>query len=425
MQTTPYWWEGIRPILAPRAPLPRNRDVVVVGSGYTGLSAALTLLRHGRSVVVIESGRVAEGASSRNGGMFGDLLKPSVAELRARFGAQMAGRLCCEVRDALVRFEAVLVENGIRCDFQRAGRITGALSQAQLAGLLRESEALRRVTGVEYDVVAKSDLGSELGTDVYVGARLYRHHGGLHPAKYVAELVRCVLAAGGVVCESTSFLGYERKSDGFSIRTSAGEIRARDLIVATNGYTGAASGALRRRLIPVTSYIIATEELPADLMARLMPRGRVVTDTNRLLVYYRPSPDRKRILFGGRPAYTEISPQESAKRLASYLHTLFPALANVALSHSWCGMIAYTFDRLPHVGKVDGFHYAGGYCGSGVVMATWLGNKTAHRVLASAEGNTAFTEIAHPTNPLYRGRPWFLPLVQAWYQAADLWERRA
>ena len=424
MQTTPYWWDGIRPILIPRAPPPRNADVLVVGSGYTGLSAALTLLRHGRSVAVIESGRVAEGASSRNGGMFGDLLKPSVGELTARFGTQMAGKLLCETRDALICFDTVLAEYGIRCDFQRAGRITGALSEGQLAGLLRESDALRRVTGIEYDAVAKSDLASELGTDVYVGARLYRHHGGLHPAKYVAELARCVLAAGGVICESTTFLGLERTSEAFLIKTSAGKTRARDLIVATNGYTGAASASLRRRLIPVTSYIIATDELPADLMAKVMPRGRVVTDTNRLLVYYRPSPDRKRILFGGRPAYTEISPEQSAKRLASYLHTLFPALANVALSHSWFGMIAYTFDRLPHVGTVDGFHYAGGYCGSGVVMATWLGNKVAHRVLGGAEGNTAFAEIAHPTHPLYHGRPWFLPLVQAWYQAADLWERR-
>jgi glycine/D-amino acid oxidase-like deaminating enzyme len=424
MQTTPYWWDGIRPILVPRAPLPRSVDVAVVGSGYTGLSAALTLLRHGRSVVVIDSGVVAEGASSRNGGMFGDLLKPSVGELTARFGAQMAARLCCEVRDALVRFEAFLGESGIRCDFQRSGRITGALSETQLAGLLRESEALRRVTGVEFDVVAKSDLPAELGTDAYVGARLYRHHGGLHPAKYAAELVRCVLAAGGVIRESTTFLGHSRTTEGFAIRTSAGETRARDLVVATNGYTGSATGSLRRRLIPVTSYIIATEELPATLMATLMPRGRVVTDTNRLLVYYRPSPDRRRILFGGRPSYTEISPGESAKRLASYLHQLFPALANVALTHSWFGMIAYTFDRLPHVGTTDGYHYAGGYCGSGIVMTSWLGNKLAHRVLGSAEASTAFAGVPHPTHPLYRGRPWFLPLVQAWYQAADLWERR-
>jgi len=424
MLTTPYWWDGLWPILIPPRSLPANADVVIVGSGYTGLSAALTLLKHGRSVVVLEARRVAEGASSRNGGMIGDLLKPSMAELTARFGAEMASRLCCECRDALIRFPEFLAEYGIRCDFERCGRITGALSEAQLAGLLRESEAWRRVTGVQYEVVAKSDMRSELGTDAYAGARLYPHHAGLHPAKYVGELARCALAAGAVICESTAFQSFEATRDGLSIRTSAGPIKARDLVVATNGYTGPAGGRLRRRLIPVTSYMIATEELTPELMATLMPRGRVITDTNRLLCYYRPSPDRKRILFGGRPSYTEITPQESAKRLSAYLRTLFPALANVGLSHSWFGMIAYTFDRLPHVGKADGFHYAGGYCGSGVVMATWLGRKVAHRILGTSDGGTAFAEIAHPTHPLYRGWPWFLPLVQAGYQLTDLWERR-
>ena len=424
MLTTPFWWEGVWPIPIPPQPLPPAADVVVIGSGYTGLSAALTLLKGGRSVVILEARRVAEGASSRNGGMIGDLLKPSVAELTARFGVQLASRLCCELRDALVRFPEFLAENGIRCDFERSGRLTGALSATQLAGLLRESEALRRVTGVGFEVIAKADLPSELGTEAYVGARLYRHHASLHPAKYVTELARCAIAAGAVICESTAFLSCAATADGFAIKTPAGPIRARDVVVATNGYTGSATRTLQRRVIPVTSYMIATEVLPANLMAALMPRGRAVTDTNRILCYYRASPDRKRILFGGRPAYTEVSPEKSAGRLASYLQRLFPALASVKLSHSWFGMIAYTFDRLPHVGKVDGLHYAGGYCGSGVVMATWLGTKVAHRVLGNAEGNTAFAEIAHPTHPLYFGRPWFLPLVQAWYQAADLLDRR-
>jgi glycine/D-amino acid oxidase-like deaminating enzyme len=425
MQTTPYWWDGVWPFAIPQQPVPRTADVVVVGSGYTGLSAALTLLKNQRSVVVLEAGRVAEGASSRNGGMCGDLLKPSVGELTARFGTRMASRLCGEARDALIHFQVFLAENDMRCDFQRSGRLTGALSDAQLAGLLRESESLRRLTGVDYEVVGKSDLASELGTGTYVGARLYRHHGGLHPAKYASELSRCVLAAGGVICESTAFVSCDETPEGIKIKTTAGHIRARDLIVATNGYSGWSGRSLRRRLVPVTSYMIATDELPAALMSTLMPRDRVVTDTNRLLCYYRASPDRKRILFGGRPAYTEIPPQESARRLVSYLHELFPALANIPVTHSWFGMIAYTFDRLPHVGNVDGFHYAAGYCGSGVVMATWLGTRVAHRVLGTADGVSAFAEIEHPTHPLYFGRPWFLPFVQAWYQAADWWERRA
>jgi glycine/D-amino acid oxidase-like deaminating enzyme len=424
METTPYWWEGIWPIAVPAQPLPATADVVVVGSGYTGLAAALTLLEGGRSVVIIDARRVAEGASSRNGGQCGDLLKPSFAELSARYGTAMAERLCGEVRDALIEFPTFLAERGIRCDFERTGRITGALSDRQFAALLKESETLRRHTGVEYDVVGRADLSSELGTDVYVGARLYRHHGGLHPAKYVTALARSVIAAGGVICESTAFLSCEEAAHSLSITTSAGVIRARDAVMATNGYSDGSSRWLSRRLVPVTSYMIATAALPAPVMSTLMPRRRVVTDTNRLLCYYRPSPDGTRILFGGRPAYTEISPEASAQRLGVYLRTLFPALEKVAITHSWFGMIAYTFDRLPHVGRMNGFHYAGGCCGSGVVMATWLGRKVAHRILGTPEGTSAFADIEHPTLPLYFGRPWFLPLVQAWYQSADLWERR-
>jgi len=424
MRTTPYWWEDVWPISIRQTRLPSKTDVLIVGSGYTGLSTALALLKGGRSVVVIETGRVAQGASSRNGGMCGDQLKPSFAELSARFGVELATRLCAEARDALVHFQEFLAENGIRCDFERAGRLTGALSEAQLAGLLRESETRRRHTGIEYDIVGKEDLTSELGTAAYVGARLYRHHGGLQPAKYASELVRCIVDAGGVICESTTFQSCDAASSGLSITTSAGTILTRDLVIATNGYSEGSGRSLRRRLVPVTSYMIATDELPEALMLKLMPRGRMVTDTNRLLCYYRPSPDRKRILFGGRPAYTEIAPEASAQRLMSYLRTLFPALESIGVSHSWFGMIAYTIDRLPHVGQMNGFHYAGGYCGSGVVMATWLGNKLGQRILGTKDGTSAFAEIGHPTHPLYFGRPWFLPFVQAWYQGADLWDRR-
>jgi glycine/D-amino acid oxidase-like deaminating enzyme len=212
----------------------------------------------------------------------------------------------------------------------------------------------------------------------------------------------------------------ERSGDMFRLSTSRGSLAARDVVVATNGYTGPATPALRRRVIPVTSYMIATAPLSANLMATLMPRGRMLTDSNRLLCYFRPSPDNTRVLFGGRPAYTDIGPVKAARRLRSYMTTIFPELRDVALTHSWSGYIAYTFDRLPHVGLRDGVHYAMGYCGSGVVMSTWLGRKAGLRVVDSPEAKSAFADIEHPTSPLYRGRPWFLPLVQAWYQGADL-----
>jgi glycine/D-amino acid oxidase-like deaminating enzyme len=146
----------------------------------------------------------------------------------------------------------------------------------------------------------------------------------------------------------------------------------------------------------------------------------MLSDSNRLLCYFRPSPDNRRVLFGGRPAYTDIGPQRAAERLSRYMIRIFPELRDVELSHSWFGYIAYTFDRLPHVGERDGMHYAMGYCGSGVVMSTWLGRKAALRLLGQSEGKSAFAEIKHPTTPVYYGTPWFLPFVQAWYQGADM-----
>ena len=376
---------------------------------------------------MIEARRVAEGASSRNGGMFGDLLKPSVGEfdgsIRSANGVEALRRSSRRARSTSRMF---LAENGDSAAISRSsGRLTGALSEAQLAGVLRESDALRRLTGVEYEAVGKSDLAAELGTDAYVGARLYRHHASLHPAKYASELSRCVLAAGGVICESTAFLSC----DATRRRLLDQDLGRRDPRARADRRDQRLLRTIGRSLatpaVPVTSYMIATDELPADLMSTLMPRGRVVTDTNRLLCYYRPSPDRKRILFGGRPAYTEIPPQESAKRLASYLHRLFPALANVPVSHSWFGMIAYTFDRLPHVGRSTASTTPAAIAAR---VSSWRhGSATRWRTASSAQPRerppSRRSDIRRIRSiSAVRGS---CLLVQAWYQAADLWDRRA
>jgi len=289
--------------------------------------------------------------------------------------------------------------------------------------MARTSETLRKVTGFEFDMVGKSGVRDEIGTDQYVGGRVTHHHGGLHPALYHKGLLQRVLAAGATVLGETPMIGLRRESRGFTVATPRGEVEAKDVVVTTNGYTGAVTGWLRRRVIPVTSYIIATEELSNNLMRQLMPKGRMITDNNRLLVYYRPSHDGKRILFGGRAHYRPADLADAGAILRRYMVKLFPELSDVKLSHSWFGFIAYTFDRLPHTGVHDGVHYAMGYCGSGVVMSTWLGRKTALRILGDKEGNSAFAEIAHPTAPLYTGKPWFLPLVKAYYHANDLFGR--
>jgi glycine/D-amino acid oxidase-like deaminating enzyme len=419
MRHEPYWWDDAPLTEAADDPMPATADVAVVGAGYTGLSAALTLARAGRSVVVLEAGKPGIGASSRNGGMCSGVLKPSFEKLAQRYGQERGLALIKEARDAFEFLPGFLAEEGIECNYKKVGGFTGALKQAQFDAMARETEALTRSTGLEASIVSRSEVRNEIGSDLYVGGRVMHQRAGLHPARYHAGLLARTRARGATVVGDCRVMAVQRAATGFEITTSRGALTARDLVVATNGYTGPATPSLRRRVIPVTSYMIATEPLSSNLMATLMPKGRMLTDSNRLLCYFRPSPDNTRILFGGRPAYTEIGPERAAERLRGYMTTIFPELKDTELTHSWSGYIAYTFDRLPHTGVRDGAHYAMGYCGSGVVMSTWLGRKAALRLLGSPDGQSAFADIEHPSAPFYFGRPWFLPFVQAWYQGAD------
>ena len=420
MKEEPYWWEHARPRAVETPELPARTDVAVIGSGYTGLSAALTLARADRSVLVLEAGIPGVGASSRNGGMLGYALKPSLDKLARRYGEKLAKALLTEAREAYDFLSRFIAEENIECDYAETGAFTGIVKPAQYEALARETEQLSRTIGYKAHMVPKAEVRDEIGTDVYCGGRVSHHRAGLHPARYHAGLIERARQSGVTVAGNSPVTRIQRNGGGFIVSTPRGSLEARNVVVATNGYTGPVTPALRRRVIPVTSYMIATAPLSPNLMAKLMPKGRMLSDSNRLLCYFRPSPDNRRVLFGGRPAYTDIGPQRAAERLSRYMIRIFPELRDVELSHSWFGYIAYTFDRLPHVGERDGMHYAMGYCGSGVVMSTWLGRKAALRLLGQSEGKSAFAEIKHPTAPVYYGTPWFLPFVQAWYQGADM-----
>jgi len=191
------------------------------------------------------------------------------------------------------------------------------------------------------------------------------------------------------------------------------------VIVATNGYTGAVTPWQRRRVVPIGSYMIATEEIPSSTMDRLFPTNRVISDTRRLVYYYRPTADRKRVLFGGRVSLRETDPRRSGPKLHAEMVRLFPELNGTRISHSWAGTVAYTFDTLMHCGEQAGLHYAMGYCGSGVGMAGYLGGRMGRAAAGIEQEASHLGRVRFPTRPFYSGRPWFLAPSVAWYRLCD------
>lgn len=419
-KSTPYWWEAVpRPSLPAAAP-PARADVVIVGSGYTGLSAALPVARAGRTTVVLDAEDAGWGCSTRNGGQVSTSIKPGFHDLAPLHGEERAFAMVKEGQNALAFLDAHIRSEAIACDWERVGRFMGAHNTTQYEALGRKIASQRKGLEVEAHLVPRAEQRSEIGTDAYFGGIVYPAHGSLDPAKYHQGMLDRAIAAGTTVIARCPVQAIERDGGGFTVSTPKGRIAARDVIVATNGYTSPVTPELRRRVIPIGSYIIATEPLDPALTARLMPKARVNSDTRRIVVYYRLSPDRRRVIFGGRVALMETDPRVTAPRLHAEMTAIFPELAKARITHSWAGFVAYTFDTMPHLGKWrDGVHYAMGYCGSGVSLATYFGTRIGQQVLGIQEGRSALDGLEFPTRPFYTGMPWFLAPTLVWYRLRD------
>ena len=414
----PLWTEEAPAPSLPEVALPPSADVVVVGSGYTGLNAALELARGGRGVLVLESGEPGHGCSTRNGGQVAPGVEPSLARLVRRHGDERARAILREGENALDWIETLVRREGMACDYARSGHFHAAHSPRHFERLAREA----RAPGEEREemiVVPRAEQRRELGTDAYHGGVIYPRHASLHPARYHRELLARTLAAGATLAIRCTATAIAREGTGFRVATSRGEVRCGEVVVATNGYTGRLTPWLRRRVVPIGSYVIATEPLPGELIARLFPTNRTVTDTRKVIYYYRASSDRRRVVFGGRVSAGEIDPALGAPRLRERMCALFPELGSARVTHAWSGTVAFSFDGLPHGGTRDGVHHALAYCGSGIAMSSYLGMRLGQRLLGLAEGRTAFDDLPFPTRPLYTGRPWFLPPVVAWYRWRD------
>jgi glycine/D-amino acid oxidase-like deaminating enzyme len=392
--------------------------VAIIGGGYTGLAAARALARHGADVTVLERHTIGWGASSRNGGFVLPGFKPDVEVLARQLGVAEARRLFQLSVQAVHGLEALIAEESIDCGYVRCGTVVLAARAGHLAGLERSRRFLREELGHDTTVLGASELRAEIGSARYHGGLLDPFAGSVQPALLVRGLARAAERAGARLVEGAEVQKVERRGGEYVVTTATGAIRAREVLVATNGYTGAAVPALRRRVVPVGSYLIATAPLEPALAARLMPRGRVLSDTKNLLYYFRLSPDG-RMVFGGRAAFTPTPVARSAEILARGMAEVFPELAGVPVEYAWGGQVAFTLDQMPHAGRLDdeGVHYALGYGGHGVAMATWLGARMGE-ALAGAGEIPRLTAPFRPV-PLYAGTPWFLPLVGGYYRMRD------
>ena len=416
---TCYWTDDAPLPQAPAAPLPATADVVIVGSGYTGLSAARETALAGRTTLVLDAGGIGGGCSARNGGQVAFSLKPDHRVLAARHGTQVATALYREAFEAVRHLRTLARDEGLDCDWRDVGGFTGAHTPRHFQALVRDAESQPQGLEIPFEVVPRARQAEAIDSPFYHGGVLYPDDAAVHPAKLVRALHARATVAGADFRSYCAVEAIVRGASGFDVCTAQGTVHARQVLVATNGYTGAFAPWLQRRVVPIGSYIIATEPLDVARVRRLLPQGRNVSDTRRVVVYYRPSPDGRRILFGGRAAARETDVTRCVPRLRAMLATIFPELASVRVSRAWMGFVGFTFDTMPHLGAHDGLYYCMGYCGQGVPSATYYGRKIGLTMAGQPGGETALAGLEFPGRPFYNGKPWFLPAAVAGYRLCD------
>ncbi len=405
----------------PRLQGRRRADVCVIGAGYTGLSAALHLAERGFDVTVLEANRVGWGASGRNGGQVDSGFAPGMTRTVKLVGIDHAGQLWHLAEEAKALVAERVARHRIDCDL-RPGNFYAAAKRRHLAELGAEHDLLREQFGYrEVALIDREETRARLGTDRFAGAMHDRAAGHLHPLNYALGLAEAAVAAGARLFEGAPARAIEGGAKPV-VATDGGAVRADHVIIATNAYLGDLVAPIGRRIMPVTTYILATEPLGRDRAAALIPGGEAVSDSNFVLDYFRLAADT-RMLFGGRASYPGgVSQPNLAQLMRRRMLATYPDLADLRIAHVWGGHVAITRNRLPDLGRLDGpVYYAQGYSGHGVALAGLAGKLVAEAVAGTAERFDVFARIAHRDFPGGRHfrRP-LLALATTWYRLRDL-----
>lgn len=421
----PYWWEAA-PLMPAEADLPAKVDVAIVGSGYCGMHAARVLAEAGLRVAVLEAGDPGFGASTRNHGMISGGLKVP-ADLDRRLGQEWANAVRTTALESYDYLTGLIVDKGLAVDYQPTGRFIGAHAPKAYKALETRANYLRSAYGYDVHMVPREQQRAEIGSDFYYGGYVIEQVAGMHPAKLHGAVRALAEAAGATVHGKVEVTSIDGRAGRFTLKTARGEVKADRVLLATNAYTSAFNGSVfpyvRRRLVPVTAYMAATEELPPELARSLLPTNRMCGDTKRSLYAFRLSPDGRRIIFAGRAKFRDIGEAEATPILHKFMCDVWPQLADYRVTHCWKGLVAFTFDAVPHLGEHDDVLYVAGCQGNGVAIMSYLGYQAAQKILHGTQRQCGHDGIPFPTRPTYTGYPWFLPGVGAYYKARDAVDR--
>lgn len=420
----PSYWQASAPPFTGGAvgPVEGEFDIAVVGAGLTGLSAARALAKSGVKVAVLDAGKVIGAASGRNGGQCNAGTAHDFGALSASLGLDKARALYHAHCDAVDTVERIAREEAIDCAFARCGRAKLAAKPKHFDNLAAAYELLSREVDPNVSLIPPERIGEETGSAEFHGALVQSTSAQLHVGRFGRGMANAAVRAGAIIWESAAVDGLSPGGRAWQVQTGRGSLRARQVLVATGGAAPQAPfGWFRRRIVSVGSFAISTEPLPAPLARELLPTRRNYV-TSRIVGNYFRLTDDDRLIFGGRARFALSDPasdRKAADVLEATMRRMFPALAGIAVQHRWGGTVDLTADRLPRAGEHDGLFYAMGYSGHGVQMATHMGECMA-KVMGGDAAANPLADLSWPAVPGHIvGKPWFLPMVGAWYRLQD------
>lgn len=420
MKFTPLWTDQFNPQdFISGHELPREADVAIVGSGYTGLNAAIALGKAGIDVVVLEQETIGWGASSRNGTMLTPGLKAKHKDIKRWYGQEKLREFWQWSVDAVHHVTNIIQEEQIDCEYAINGMAYLATKPSHAEGVRTYGEYLQKEFGYNTTHwVPAEQINQEIGSKVFHGALIDQLGSRLQPAKYVGGLAKAAEKYGAKLVSNTQVKKISKQAGAFELKTSQGALKAKQVLLATGGYTTNLVPKVRRGIFPVGSYIIVTEPLSEELRRELSPKNRVFYDSKIFLNYFCLTADG-RMMLGGR---ANLSPNLDLRKSSALLHTrlleIFPQLKGIPLTHSWTGKLGVSFDQMPHIGILDGIYYAYGYSGHGISIGSYLG-KEVGQLISGERKSSPFMEISHPRNYFASLDPIYLPFVSTYFKFRD------